>query len=128
MGDREIRVGDAEREDALRVLGEHLSAGRLDVDEYGERTARATAARNRGELLDLFSDLPHPHPALSAATAVRPMPPPPGLPARRGVNVAVAGPAVLVGFVLLAGLVKSPFVFLLIPVVLFLLVGRDRRR
>ncbi|GAA2664702.1 MULTISPECIES: DUF1707 domain-containing protein [Actinosynnema] len=127
MGDREIRVGDAEREDALRVLGEHLSAGRLDVDEYGERTARATAARNRGELLDLFSDLPHPHPALSAPVPVRPMPAPPVVPARRGVNMAVAGPAVLIGFVVLAGFVKTSFVFVLIPLVLFLL-ARDRRR
>lgn len=63
----EIRVGDAEREDALRALGEHLSAGRLDIDEYGERTAKVAAAKTRGELLTLFADLPAPRPDLSEA-------------------------------------------------------------
>ena len=59
---QDIRIGDADREDALRALGEHFSAGRLNVDEYGERTARATTARTRGELVAVFADLPGPHP------------------------------------------------------------------
>jgi len=58
----ELRIGDAERESASNALGEHLSAGRLDVDEYGERTARVVAARTWGELLALFTDLPEPKP------------------------------------------------------------------
>jgi hypothetical protein len=58
----EIRVGDAEREEALRALGDHMSAGRLDIEEYGDRTARATAAKTRGELIALFADLPEPKP------------------------------------------------------------------
>jgi hypothetical protein len=64
----EIRIGNQEREEAITALGEHFSAGRLDVDEYGERTAKVTAARTRGELRDLFSDLPAPHPGLSTPT------------------------------------------------------------
>lgn len=64
-----LRVGDTEREEALKALGEHLSAGRLDIDEYGDRSARVTAARTRGELAELFTDLPHPHPSLGAASA-----------------------------------------------------------
>ncbi|PPK69764.1 DUF1707 domain-containing protein [Actinokineospora auranticolor] len=67
----ELRVGDAEREDAIRALGEHMSAGRLDVDEYGERSARITTAKTRGELVALFTDLPDPKPAFGA-----PQPPP----------------------------------------------------
>jgi hypothetical protein len=59
---QDIRIGDADREDALRALGAHFSAGRLDVDEYGERTAKATTARTRGEVVALFADLPDPHP------------------------------------------------------------------
>jgi hypothetical protein len=59
---QDIRIGDADREDALRALGEHFSAGRLDVDEYGERTAKATTARTRRELVAVFADLPGPHP------------------------------------------------------------------
>jgi hypothetical protein len=63
----EIRIGDTEREAALKALGEHLSAGRLDIDEYGDRSARVTAARTRGDLRGLFTDLPEPHPVLGDA-------------------------------------------------------------
>ena len=57
-----MRIGDTEREQALAALGEHMSAGRLDIDEYGERSAKVTAARTRGELVELFTDLPDPRP------------------------------------------------------------------
>lgn len=60
----QIRVGDTEREAALKALGEHLSAGRIDIDEYGERSAQVTAARTRADLRGLFADLPEPHPML----------------------------------------------------------------
>lgn len=63
----QIRIGDTERESALSALSEHMSAGRLDIDEYGDRTARVTAAKTRGELLALFGDLPAPHPTFGAA-------------------------------------------------------------
>jgi hypothetical protein len=59
----EIRISDSEREDALGKLGEHMAAGRLDIDEYGERTAKVATAKTRGELLGLFGDLPEPKPA-----------------------------------------------------------------
>jgi hypothetical protein len=70
----DVRVGDADREQALHALGEHMSAGRLDVDEYGERSARVTTAKTRRELLAVFSDLPEPHPKLGAqwATVAQP--------------------------------------------------------
>lgn len=60
----EFRLSDAEREEAIEALGEHLREGRLDIDEYGDRTARVTAAKTRGELLSLFTDLPEPRPAV----------------------------------------------------------------
>jgi hypothetical protein len=65
----EIRIGDTERESALSALGDHMSAGRLDIDEYGDRTARVAAAKTRGDLLALFSDLPTPHPKFGVAAA-----------------------------------------------------------
>ncbi|MFB9904709.1 DUF1707 SHOCT-like domain-containing protein [Allokutzneria oryzae] len=70
-----LRVGDTEREAAVQALGKHFTAGRLDVEEYGERTAKVTTARTQGELLAVFADLPEPHPDLSgmvprAATTV----------------------------------------------------------
>ena len=62
----ELRIGDTERETALTALGEHMSAGRLDIDEYGDRSAKVAAAKTRGELLALFTDLPQPHPTFGA--------------------------------------------------------------
>ncbi|MGH3520658.1 MAG: DUF1707 SHOCT-like domain-containing protein [Haloechinothrix sp.] len=60
----ELRLSDAERQDALDALGEHMRAGRLDIDEYGDRSALISTARTRGELLPLFADLPQPRPAV----------------------------------------------------------------
>lgn len=55
-----IRASSEEREAAIRALGEHLTAGRLDMAEYTERVDGATAARTVGELDVLFVDLPGP--------------------------------------------------------------------
>ena len=54
----EIRVGTAEREEALSRLGEHFSAGRLSVAEFDERSAIVAAARTKNEVDSVFSDLP----------------------------------------------------------------------
>ena len=54
----EIRVGDAERSDALDRLGTLFADGYLDVSEFEERTGQAAVARTRGELTVLFDDLP----------------------------------------------------------------------
>lgn len=54
----EIRVGDAERSDALDRLGTLFADGYLDVGEFEERTGQAAIARTRGELSMLFDDLP----------------------------------------------------------------------
>ncbi|MEV7091469.1 DUF1707 domain-containing protein [Amycolatopsis sp. NPDC051045] len=58
----QLRISDQNRESALSALGEHMTAGRIDIDEYGERSARITAAKTRGELGEVFADLPAPHP------------------------------------------------------------------
>lgn len=68
----DLRISDTEREQAVRMLGEHMSVGRLDVDEYGDRSARATAAKTRGELVELFADLPEPRPTFGAAATAPP--------------------------------------------------------
>lgn len=67
----QIRIGDTERESALTALSEHMTAGRLDIDEYGDRTARVSTAKTRGELMALFTDLPEPHPTFGAAKQQR---------------------------------------------------------
>lgn len=60
-----LRVGDTERDEAARALGDHFAAGRLDREEYDERLEAAFAARTAGELAALFRDLPQPRAAYS---------------------------------------------------------------
>ena len=77
----ELRIGTAEREAAVKLLGDHMSEGRLALEEYEERMAEALAARTRADLRPLFSDLPPPHPAFMAPPAPYvTAPPPTGLP------------------------------------------------
>ena len=61
-GPDDLRIGTQEREDAVRVLGDHFAAGRLPVDEYEKRVTDALEAQIRGDLRPLFTDLPAPYP------------------------------------------------------------------
>jgi len=54
----EMRVGDAEREAAAAELREHYASGRLSLDELNERIDQAFAAKTRGDLNVLMTDLP----------------------------------------------------------------------
>jgi hypothetical protein len=65
-----LRAADTDRAAVATVLGEHMSAGRLTLDEFDERLARAYAARTFGELDELTADLP----PVSAGRAVEPVP------------------------------------------------------
>lgn len=56
--DRSMRASDADRDQAVAALREHLAAGRLTIDEFDERLDQAYAAKNLGELADLMADLP----------------------------------------------------------------------
>lgn len=125
MGERDIRIGDAERQRAIELLGEHLSAGRLDVDEYGDRTARVTAAKTRGDVLALFDDLPEPHPRFAQGAPLPSVAPARAAADRRWMRVAV--PAVGLLCVALFFLVRNPLVFLIVPAVA-LIVGRMGNR
>lgn len=53
-----VRVGDAERDEALDKLGDHFAAGRLTREELDERTEKAMGARFDSDLEVLFRDLP----------------------------------------------------------------------
>jgi hypothetical protein len=55
---RPIRIGTAEREQAVKALGDHFAQGRLDPQEFEERMVAAYAARTADELDRLFDDLP----------------------------------------------------------------------
>src|SRR5689334_9240293 len=73
-----LRIGTAEREAAVRLLSDHMSEGRLTLEEYEERMAAALEARTQADLKPLFTDLPPPHPAFMAPPL--PMLPPPSGP------------------------------------------------
>jgi Flp pilus assembly protein TadB len=55
-----LRIGDAEREQAARELGEHFALGRITVDEHTERLEQIWSARTAGDLAPAFRDLPRP--------------------------------------------------------------------
>jgi Domain of unknown function (DUF1707) len=56
---RDIRVSDAERDQAVAELSEHFQSGRLTQEEFEDRSGRALQARTESDLVGLFNDLPH---------------------------------------------------------------------
>jgi hypothetical protein len=67
VNDRDLRLSDAEREQAAAELAEHYAQGRLTHEEHGERLDRIWAARTRGDLRPVFVDLPGRYAAPAAA-------------------------------------------------------------
>lgn len=62
----QLRVADAERQQLVDELRDHVVAGRLTSEEFEERVDRAYKASTRGELDALRADLP-----MSPATVQR---------------------------------------------------------
>ena len=58
VGDENLRIGDAERDEAITLLREHMSAGRITAEEFDERMSSALTAKTKRELTVLFNDLP----------------------------------------------------------------------
>jgi hypothetical protein len=58
MTDPDLRVSHAEREQVVAALQRHTAAGRLTLDEFGERVDRALGAVTRDELAAVTRDLP----------------------------------------------------------------------
>lgn len=58
LPDDALRVGHAEREQVVELLGESMAGGYLDLAEFEHRVAIAHAATTRGELRALLADLP----------------------------------------------------------------------
>jgi uncharacterized membrane protein len=110
----DIRIGDAERERAAEVLGDHYAAGRLDHSEYSERLDAVWTARTRADLDVLFHDLP------------RLAPPPPPAPARRS---GAPLPVVMILALLVGAFVIThlPIIAIAIAIVLLVKMGHHRR-
>lgn len=119
----ELRIGNAERERASHLLGDHYAAGRLDEDEYAERLDAVWSARTAADLDLLFHDLPRP---LAPAVAVRPRTGPVA-PRRHRPRVALPLALLLAGLVMLTVLAEAPWLLLLAGAVVLLAKGRTCR-
>jgi hypothetical protein len=64
-----LRASDADRQRVVAALERHTAAGRLSLDEFGERAGRALGAVTHGELAAVTSDLP-PEPVEPPGAAV----------------------------------------------------------
>jgi len=78
MSDQDLRISDAERDQAATDLGEHYAQGRLTTEEHRERLDQIWAARTRRELGPIFADLPGRAFPARAPAAARPAPSRPG--------------------------------------------------
>jgi hypothetical protein len=118
-GPGQLRIGDAEREKAAAELGEHLAAGRLDADEYGDRIGQVYAARTAGDLAPMFADLPSLRPV---APPPRPTRQPSAFPLRMLLIVAL-----ILACVAWVAFVEVP-PFFIFPLVWIMLAGTGARR
>jgi len=132
VSEPDIRIGDTEREEALRSLGEHMSAGRLELDEYGDRSALVTTAKTRRDLLALFADLPEPHPRFGQV--VRPAAAEVEQKAGSPLTHRLLRAAVPLGGLIAVALfllIRNPLVFLIVPAIAILagsVLGDNGRR
>lgn len=139
-----LRIGDAERDEAARALGEHFAQGRLDNAEHDDRLTTIWRAKTAGDIRPMFEDLPGPAPGFLATPAPRSGPlgyaGPPGFP--QAPNPYRSGPpmpsprrdgqwlrvlcAVVLGIIAIAAL--KWFGFVVLAVVLWIVLSRSNRR
>ena len=123
-----MRVGDAERNAAADALQQHLTAGRLTLDEYAERSAVVANSRTQGEIDAMFTDLPPIAGAMAfshpTAPAPQPAQPPapwaaaPAVPERanRAVQIGVVAAMPFIALILFL-VTHQWWFFLLVPLV-----------
>ena len=111
----------------MDALGEHLSSGRIDLDEFGTRSAQVSQARTVADLRALFIDLPAPHPVLPGpvpaqrpdfqpASRVAGQVSPPGDPRTSGqrlASVAIAASGIIATLLFFA--LRLPWYIFLLP-------------
>lgn len=131
----DVRVSDAERDQAVAELSEHFEAGRLSQEEFEDRAGRALRARTGSDLAELFADLPvygAPLAPRAGGPAASPAPSPGDL--RRAGNIAVARAvivcviAMIIAVNLLAGLGRTGLGWLVPVVILGVVLSRLTRR
>jgi hypothetical protein len=122
-----LRIGSAEREQAMELLTRQFSEGRLDVDEFSRRSAQISAAVTRADLEPIFADLPvKPTPlALTTEGSDAEIDPTGQRRDWRSIVMAMA-PLVALAVTVLAPWHNAWLVWLLIPVVAVVLYGGRR--
>ena len=58
MGDHDVRVSDAERDEVVDVLRDQTAAGRLTLEEFEDRLGEVFSARTAGDLQHALRELP----------------------------------------------------------------------
>jgi hypothetical protein len=116
----DLRLSDADREDAIPRLSEHYAAGRLDKDEFDERSDAVWTAKTGADLAPVFADLRTDDPARAARG------PQFGPRSRRGWFPLPFLPVLFV-LIALTAITHIPFVLLVVVGCLFVF-GRRRRR
>ena len=53
----DLRLGDVDRDEAIARLSEHYAAGRLDKEEFDERSDAVWTAKTYADLAPIFADL-----------------------------------------------------------------------
>ena len=119
----DLRVSDADRDQALAELSEHFQAGRLTLEEFEERSGQALRAKTARELMSLFTDLPRDQARTAGAVSVPDARP--HWPAARAWVTAVTLSAVVIVVIALArsGLGHHGFV-VPVPLLILLFVAR----
>jgi len=133
--DHMIRASDRDREAVVAVLRDAYTAGRLNAEEFDERTTAAYGGRTWGELRTLTEDLPE-QPALGAdlPAALPPTVTPAGPPRERRVGRRPVAPIlpIFAMWFLITVAAHSPAaapvaVIGLVMLMIFLSSGRRRR-
>ena len=104
-----VRIGDAERDQAVSLLSDHFVAGRLTQTEFEERSEQATRARYVDDLTPLFDDLPS---STEPQVAQGPWSPQPVRSRRRSVvppPVLMLVPFLMIGLVITAITLTAPW-------------------
>ncbi|MFI7065990.1 DUF1707 domain-containing protein [Kribbella sp. NPDC050124] len=105
-----VRIGDAERDQAVAMLSDHFVAGRLTQEEFEDRSEHATRARYADDLVPLFDDLPDP----AELQLVRGPWSPAGKPVRQRQRqgpppFVMLAPVLMIGLVVTAVLLTAPW-------------------
>ncbi|WP_199434008.1 DUF1707 SHOCT-like domain-containing protein [Qaidamihabitans albus] len=127
----EYRLSDAERQEALDALSEHVRTGRLDIVDFDERSARASAAKVRSDLEPVFTDLPEPRPSVLRTFRTLPPQVPPAEPAppwQRRLAASAVPIAAVIALVLFFTIMRGMVFVFLLPAAVALLAGLSGNR